>query len=145
MADVQSMVGNLLGAGSTFLPSKWLVHSGMRSTLVSTTSSSSTLVHRIYPNPICIEPTPVESKGVVRTCVGQYMDCNGLCHPIDLEIDDVYWVPWSPMKVLETPALGGQNIHLFTVPRGNELRMASLIKHHMSMGSLCKQRTGQAV
>ena len=56
-------------------------------------------------------------------CVGQYIDLDGLSHPNDLEIEDVDWVPQSPMNVLATPCIAEQNIRLYTVPRGNELYM----------------------
>lgn len=53
--------------------------------------------------------------------MGQYVDRDGVSHPIDLEIEDVYWVPWCPMILLATPALVEQNAFVFTGPRGNEL------------------------
>ena len=127
MADVQRMVDSLPGAEATFLPSKWLVESGFEINICFNYKQ-----FYICPSdisecvPIGSEPVPVEGKGVVRMCVGQYVECNGLCHLIDLEIDDVYWVPWSPMNVLATPALGEQNMHLFTGPRGNDLATPGL-------------------
>lgn len=69
------------------------------------------------------EPIPVEGKGIVRMCVSQYKDNNGLDHPIDPEIEDVHWVPWSPIDVLATPSLSEQNMYLFVGPRGNESTM----------------------
>ena len=49
--------------------------------------------------------------------VEQYVDHDGLSHPIDLEIENVYWVPWSSMNVLATPETNKQNMFLFTGPR----------------------------
>ena len=44
-----------------------------------------------------------------------------MSHPIDLEIEDVYWVPQCPMNVLATPCIAEQNICLYAGPRGNEV------------------------
>ena len=43
--------------------------------------------------PLGSAPLPVHGKGVVKMCVGQYVDHDGPSHPIDLEIENVYWVP----------------------------------------------------
>ena len=51
------------------------------------------------------------------------MDHNGLSHPVDLEIENVYWTPYSSMNVLATSETNTKNIFLFTGPRGNELIM----------------------
>ena len=45
------------------------------------------------------------------------MDHNGLSHPVDVEIENVYWVPYSSMNVLATPEINTLNIFLFTGPR----------------------------
>ena len=51
------------------------------------------------------------------------MDHNGLRHLVDLEIENVYWVPYLSMNVLAAPEINRQNVFLFTSPRGNELIM----------------------
>ena len=104
MADMQSMVDNLPGTESLFLPSKCLVDSGSEINICFNYKQFSCIGPSDVSEfvPIGSESIPVQVKGVLRVCVGQYMDCNGLCHPIDLEIDYVYWVKWSPMNVLAT-------------------------------------------
>ena len=62
-------------------------------------------------------------KGVVTMCIEHYMDHNGLSHPVNLEIENVYWVPYSSMNVLATLEINTQNEFLFTGPRGNDLIM----------------------
>ena len=63
------------------------------------------------------------------------MDHNGLSHPVDLEIENVYWVPYLSMNVLATPEINAQNIFLFTGPRRNELIMPGFA--NQKLGMLC--------
>ena len=56
--------------------------------------------------------------GVVNMCVGQYVDHDGLSHPIDPEIKNVYWVPWCPYECAAY-AWDQQAEHLFDYwPKG---------------------------
>ena len=71
--------------------------------------------------PIGSTPLDVLGRGVVKMCVGHYDDHDGLSHPIDLEIEDVYWVPQGRVNVLGTPCIAEQTICLYARPRGNEL------------------------
>ena len=108
---------------STFLPDKWLVDSGtdlnicFHYALLSYIGPSDIDIY----TPIGSTPLDVLGRGVVKMCVGQYVDHDGLSHPIDLEIEHVYWVPQCPMNVLATPCIAEQHICLYTGPRGNEL------------------------
>ena len=56
------------------------------------------------------------------------MDHNGLGHPVDLEMENVYSVPYSSMTVFATREINTQNAFLFTGPRGNELIMPGFAK-----------------
>ena len=135
------MVDSLSGAESVFLPDKWLIDSGSDINICYNYDLSS------YIGPSDIEqctplgstPLQVRGKGVVKMCVGNYMDNNGLNHPVDLEIENVYWVPYSSMNVLATPEINTQNIFLFTGPRGNELIMPSFAKQKLGKIFDCEQ------
>ena len=124
-ADVQHMVDSLQGESSAFLPDKWLVDSGADLNICFNYE----LFSYIGPSdidictPIGSTPLHVLGRAVVKMCVGHYVDHNGLSHPIELEIEDVYWVPQCPMNVIATPCIAEQNICLYTGPRGNELYM----------------------
>ena len=125
ITDVQHMVDSLPGESSAFLPDKWLIDSGADLNMCFNYE----LFSHIGPSnvdictPIGSTPLDVLGRGVVQMCVGHYVDHNGLSHPIDLEIEDVYWVPQSPMNVLATPCLTEQSMYLYTGPQGNELYM----------------------
>ena len=125
VAEVQNMVDSVSGTESVFLPDKWLVDSGSDiNTCYNYDLFSYIGLSDIEQcTPLGSTPLPVQGKGVVKMCVGNYMDHNGLSHPVDLEIENVYWVPYSSMNVLATPEINRQNIFLFTGPRGNELIM----------------------
>ena len=123
--DVQHMVDSLPGESSAFLPDKWLIDSGADLNIFFIYE----LFSYIGPSdvdictPIGSTPLDVLGRGVVKMCVEHYVDHTGLSHPIDLEIEDVYWVPQCPMNVLATPCIAEQNMYLCTGPRGNELYM----------------------
>ena len=125
VAEVQNMVDSLSGTESVFLPNKWLIDSGSNINICYNYD----LFSYIGPSdieqctPLGSTPLPVQGKGVVKICVGNYMDPNCLNHPVDLEIENVYRVPCSSMNVLATPEINTQNIFLFTGPHGNELIM----------------------
>ena len=89
--------------------------------------------------PLGSTPLPVQGKGVVKMCVGNYMDHNGVNHPVDLEIENVYWVPYSSMNVLATPEINTQNIFLYTGPRGNELIMPGFTNQKLGKFFGCEQ------
>ena len=115
----------LSGAESIFLPDKWLIDSGSDINMCYFYD----LLSYIAPadidkcTPLGSTPLPVLGKGNVKMCIGHYIDHNGLTHPIDLEIENVYWVPCLSMNVVATLEINTQNIFLFTVPRGNGLIM----------------------
>ena len=77
-------------------------------------------------------------------CVGTNMDHNGLSHPVDLEIENVYWVPYSSMNVLATPEVNRQNIFLFTGPHGNELIMPGFARQKLGKFFDCEQDVDNA-
>ena len=119
-ADVKHMVDSLPGESSAFLPAKWLVDSGADLNIYFNYEVFS----YISPSdvdictPIGRTPLHVLGRGVVKMCVGHYDDHNGPSHPIDLGIEDVYWVPQCPMNELATPCIAEQKICLYTGPRG---------------------------
>lgn len=39
--------------------------------------------------PIGSTPMPVFGRGVVKMCMGHYVDHDGMCYPLDLEIEDI--------------------------------------------------------
>ena len=89
------MVDSLPGESSAFLLDKWLVDSGDDLNICFNYE----LLSYIGPSDVDI-CTPIGStqqdvlgRGVVKMCVGHYDDHDGLSHPIDLEIEDMYWVP----------------------------------------------------
>jgi len=53
-------------------------------------------------------------KGIIRVCAGTYVDYEGMSHLIDLEFDDVYWIPQCPINQLATKLLRKQNMYLYT-------------------------------
>ena len=75
----------------------------------------------------------------MKMCVAKYMDHNGLNHPVDLEIENVYRVPCSSMNVLATPEINTQKIFPFTGPRGNELIMPGVANQKLGKFFDCKQ------
>ena len=133
VAEVQNMVDSLSGTESVFLPNKWLVVSGSDMNVCYNYDLC------LYIGPSDIEqctprgstPLPVQGKGVVKMCVGNYMDRNGLSHPVDLEIENVYSVPFSSMNVLATPEINRQNTFMFTGPRGNQLIMLGFARQKL--------------
>ena len=121
VTDVQNMVDTLSGSDSAFFPNEQLIDSEADINICLNYEMFSYMgpCEITQCTPIDSTPLHVHGKGVVRMCVGQYVDKDGLHHPIDLEIKDVSWVPWSPMNVLATPSLVEQIICLFTGRRGN--------------------------
>ena len=117
------MVDSLPGESSAFLPDKWLEDSGADLNICFDDELFSYIgpSHIDICTPIGSTPLDVLGRGVVKMCVGHYVERNGLSHPIDLEIEDVYWVPQCPMNVLATPCIAEKNICLYAGPRGNEV------------------------
>ena len=72
------------------------------------------------------------------------MDHNGLSHPVDLETNNLYWVPYSSMNVLATPEINTLNVFLFTGPCGNELIMPSYANQRLRKFFDCAQQVGDA-
>ena len=91
VAEVQSMVDSLSGAESVFLPDKWLIDSGSDIHICYNYELFSYLGPSDIEQctPLGSTPLTVQGKGVVKMCVGNYMDHNGLNHPVDLEIENV--------------------------------------------------------
>ena len=71
--------------------------------------------------PVGSAPIDILGKGTIRFCAGTYVDFEGISRSIDLEIEEVYWIPQCPISILATEPLRAQNMHLYTGPRGNEL------------------------
>ena len=140
-ADMQHMVDSLPGDSSAFLPDRWLVDSGADLDICFNYE----LFSYIGPSdvdictPIGSTPLDMLGRGVVKVCVGHYVDHDGLSHPIDLEIEDVYWVPQYPINVLATPCIAEQKIYLYTGPRGNELYMHGFTNQALSKFDVCTQ------
>ena len=140
-ADVQHIVDSLPGESSAFLPDKWLVDSGadlnicFNYELFSYTGPSDVDIC----TPIGNSPLDVLGRGVVKMCVGHYVIHNGLSHPIDLEIEDVYWVPQCPMHVLATPCIAEQNMYLYTGPQGNALYIPGFADQSLGVFGKCTQ------
>ena len=91
-ADVQNIEDSLPGESSAFLPDKWLADSGADLNVCFNYE----LFSYIGPSDVDIctpnGSTPLNVLGgdVVKMCVGHYINHDGLSHPIDLEIEDVY-------------------------------------------------------
>ena len=140
------MVDSLSGPESVFLPDKWLIDSGS----VINICYNYDLFPYIGPSdieqctPLGGTALPVQGKGVVKMCVGNYMDQNGLSHPVDLEIENVYGVPYSSVNVLATPEINMQNIFLFTGPRGNDLIMPGFANQKLGKLFDCEQEVDNA-
>ena len=74
-------------------------------------------------------------------CKGSYiLDHNGLSHPVDLEIENVYWVPYSSMNVLATLDINTKNKFLFTGPRSNELIMPGFANQKLGKFIDCEKK-----
>ena len=89
--------------------------------------------------PIRSNPLDELGRDVVKMCVGHYVDHNRLSHPIDLEIEDVYWVPQCPMNVQAKPCISEQNICLYTGPRGNKLYIPGFADQTLGRLDKCTQ------
>ena len=119
--DLQSMVDSLPGEKTAFLPHNWLVDSGAKISLCFDYNQ----VCEIGPSdvdqcvPVSSAPTDILGKGTIRFCAGTYVDFEGISRLIDLEIEDVYWIPQCPINLLATESLRAQNMYLYTGPRGN--------------------------
>ena len=146
VAEVQNIVDSLSGAESVFLPDKWLVDSGSDISICYNYDMFSYIGPSDIQQctPLGSTPLPVQGTGVVKMCVGNYMDHNGLSHPVDLEIENVYWVPYSLMNVLATPEINRQTIFLFTGPRRNELIMPGLASQKLGKFFDCEQDVDNA-
>ena len=86
------MVDSPRGESCAFLPDKWLVDSGADLNICFNDEFFS----YIGPSdidictPIGSTPLDVLGRVVVKMCVGHYVHHDGLSHPIDLELEDVY-------------------------------------------------------
>ena len=135
------MVDCLQGESSDFLPDKWLVYSGANLNICFNYE----LFSYIGPSdidictPIGSTPLHVLGRGVVKMCLGHYVDHDGLSHPIDLEIEDVYWVSQCPMNVLATPCIAEQNTCLYTGLRGNEMYTPGFADQTLGRFGICTQ------
>ena len=140
------MVDRLSGAESVFLPDNRLIDSGSDINICYNYD----LFSYIGPSdieqctPLGSTPLPMQEKGVVKVCAGNFVDHNGLSHPINLDIENVFWVPCSSMNVLATPEINTQNIFLFTGPRGNELIMPGFASQTLGKFFDCEQEVDNA-
>ena len=57
-------------------------------------------------------PLSIHGVGVIRLCLGSYVDHLGQRHPLDIEIPNVYYVPQSSFNILSTTHLKRYNIFL---------------------------------
>ena len=71
--------------------------------------------------PVGSAPNDILGKGTIRVYAEAYVDFEGISRSIDLEIEDVYWIPQCPINLLATESLRSQNMYLYTGSRGNEL------------------------
>ena len=55
--------------------------------------------------PVGSTPLNIHGVGVVRFCLGSYVDHLGQRHPLDIEIPNVYYVPQSSFNILSTTHL----------------------------------------
>ena len=101
------MEDSLSGAQSVFLSDNWLIENESDINICYNYDLFSYIVPADIEKctPLGSTPLPVLGKGVVKMCVGSYMDNNGLSHPVHLEIENVYRVPYSSMNVLATPEI----------------------------------------
>ena len=76
--------------------------------------------------PVGSAPIGILGKGTIRFCAGTYVNFEGIIRSIDLEIEDVHWIPQCPINLLATESLRAQNLYLYTGPRGNELASPGL-------------------
>ena len=121
--DLQSMVDSPPGEKSMFLPHNWLIDSGAEISVCFDYNQFC----EIGPSdldqcvPVGSAPIDILGKGTIRICAGMHVDFEGISRSIDLEIEDVYWIPQCPINLLATESLRTQNMYLYTGPRGNEL------------------------
>ena len=113
--DLQSMVANLLVEKSAFLPHNWSVDSGAEICVCFDYNQFC----EIGPSdvdqcvPVGIAPIDILGKGTVRFCAGTYLDFEGTSRSIDLETEDVYWIPQCPINVLATESRRKQSIYVY--------------------------------
>ena len=136
------MVDSRPGESSAFLPDKWLLESGDYLNICFNYEWFSCIGPSDIDicTPIGSTPLDVFGGGVVKMCVGHYIDHDGLSHPIDLGIEDVYWVPQRPMNVLATPCSAEQNICQYTEPSGNELYMPGFADQTLGRFGMCTKK-----
>ena len=117
------MVDSLPGEKSAFLPHNWLVDSGAEISVCFHYNQFceiglSDVDHCV---PIGSAPIDILRKGTIRFSAETYVDFDGISRSVDLEIEDVYWIPQCPINLLATESLRTQDMYLYTGPRGNEL------------------------
>ena len=123
--NLQSMVDSLPREKSTFLPNNCLIDSGAEISMCFDYNQfcevGSSDVDQCAP--VGSAPIDILGKGTIRVCTGKYVDFEGTSRWFDLEIniEDVYWVPQCPIHLLANESLRKQNMYLYTGPRGNEL------------------------
>ena len=117
------MVDMLSGEKSTFLPHNWLIDSGAEISVFFDYNQFCEIGPSDVDQCVLVGSAPIDilGKGTIRVCAGTFVDFEGISRSIDLEIEDVHWVPQCPINLLGTESLRKQNIYLCTSPRGNEL------------------------
>ena len=76
--------------------------------------------------PVGSTPLNIHSVGVVRFCLGSYVDHLGQRHPLDIEIPNVYYVPQSSFNILSTTHLKRYQITFNTQFDNDVLTMPGL-------------------
>ena len=121
--DLQSMVDSLPGEKWMFLPHNWLIDSGAEISVCFDYNQFCEIGPLDVDQRVPVGSAPVDilGKGTIRICAGVYVHFEGISRSIDLEIEDVYWIPQCPINLLATESLLTKNMYLCTGSRGNEL------------------------
>ena len=121
--DLHSLVESLPDEKSAFLPQNWLVDSGAEISVCFDYNQFCEIGPSCVDQCVPVGSVPIDiiKKGTIRFCAGTYVDFEGISRSVDLEIEDVYWIPRCPINLLATESLRAQNMYLCTGPRGNEL------------------------
>ena len=88
VAGVQNMVDSLSGTESVFLPDKWLIDSGSDIYICYSYDLLSYfgLADIEKCTPLGSTPLPVLDNGIVKMCIGHYVDHNDLSQPSILRL-----------------------------------------------------------
>jgi len=84
--------------------------------------------------PLGSTPLKVNGVGVIRFCLGSYVDHLGERHALDMEIPNVYNVPESSFKILSTTHIKRYNMFLNIQFTPNVLSISGLPSQVRHMG-----------